>query len=321
MSDSSAAFPTSIEEHVIRGNLNSSLLLNFLMALYLLSLSNFMVTWYFTDWAFVLHGQTRESIFVNTLENVPTWIVVVEDLFTNSLLVISDGLLIWRCYHVWGRSRRMIIIPFILWAGEFGFGIASVTINGLFGPIASASQAALANNITSTVIFLSLGSTLISTSLIAYKIHISFQLSQSPRKRLFNRVSIMIIESAAPYSIVLLFYAILDILPSQTILASPLIEAGFYLEQVLNVTAGLAPTVLVARLAWTNTEKPMLSEGQMMGISNLHFNSSRKTHDMDIAGLVATNLNQLNSSMAADIDHHLKDDVERIGSQIQDVDV
>ncbi|PPQ95691.1 hypothetical protein CVT25_000788 [Psilocybe cyanescens] len=192
MSTPDIPIPVNVQENEISGNLNSSMLLNFLMGIYtmvyggtmyiylskkpansnrciilsavsvmyFLCLLDFIIQWYYIDWTIVTNGNTRESIFWVTVEDSLEWISILNDFLQNFVFIISDGLLIWRCYHVWGQSFWAILTPLILLVAEF-----------------------------------------------------------------------VIIESAAAYSMVLLLEAIIGIVPSFTVFGSPTSQADYYIEK------------------------------------------------------------------------------------------
>ncbi|PPQ90613.1 hypothetical protein CVT25_006683 [Psilocybe cyanescens] len=86
----------------------------------------------------------------------------------------------------------------------------------------------------------------------------------------------MIIDSAAAYSLVLLLNAITIVVPSFAVLGSPMHEASNYIEQIIIVVAvkaGMAPTVLVARIA-TNDNYTVAS-ATITHISGLKFGSQQ----------------------------------------------
>ncbi|PPQ72177.1 LOW QUALITY PROTEIN: hypothetical protein CVT25_008818 [Psilocybe cyanescens] len=351
MSTTDIPIPVNVQDGIIRANLNSSMLLNVLMALqahvhwsgiyslvyagtmylyvskkishspnhrivlsamsllYLLCFSEFVVQWYFLNWAIVSNGDTRESIFLETVGGGPPWIFVLDDFLFFAALIVSDGLLVgnykyiinqrrmiyvWRCFNIWGRSFRVISVPLALLVAEFvlrikdspillmtylviaGLFCAVMILAGLSTNISTDPDPNLFNRAESALTFISLGSTVVSTFLIGYRIHFSpssnLNVSSSSLQRVFNHIWILIVESAAIYSLVLLLDAISIVVPSFGELGSPWAEAEYYIESVLIPVAGMAPTILVARLALTNTDS-MIAGSTITRVSNLQFKS------------------------------------------------
>ncbi|PPQ85447.1 hypothetical protein CVT25_006284 [Psilocybe cyanescens] len=232
--------------------MNRRVVLSAISALYLLCLSEFIMQWHSIDLDVVVNGDTRETIFVSTMEGGPPWAWVFSVFLFYSSFVVSDGLLIWRCYHVWGQSSRIILVPVTLFVAESCLFVATTALAGVNGQLPGDVHAKLFNNISSASIFVSLGTTMITTFLIGYSIYSASHANGTPSRRLFHRVWVLVIESAAVYSLVLFVGAIYDVLPSFTVLESPLVVVGYYVQPVLFFVTGMAPTILVARIALTN---------------------------------------------------------------------
>ncbi|PPQ88151.1 hypothetical protein CVT25_005117 [Psilocybe cyanescens] len=257
--------------------MNRRVVLSAISALYLLCLSQFIEQWYSIDLDIVINGDTRETTFISTVEGGPTWVWVFADFLTYSSFVVSDGLLIWRCYHIWGQSLRIILVPVALFVAESCLFVASIALAGTNGQLTSDVNAKLFNNITSVSIFVSLGTTMITTFLIGYRIHSASRANGTPSRRLFNRVWVIVIESAAVYSLVLLVDSICYVLPSFIVLGSPLDVVGYYVEpvQIFVTNQRMAPTILVARIALTNPSNPVAPT--VTHISGLQFGSQHES--------------------------------------------
>ncbi|PPQ91124.1 hypothetical protein CVT25_013262 [Psilocybe cyanescens] len=307
MSTSDQPFSTNFQQAEISSNLNSSMLLNYLMGiytlvyagtlfiyssnkathanrrivlsaisvLYLLCFVQFVVQWYSIDLDVVINGDTRESIFFSTVEGGPKWLWVFANVPFYASFVASDGLLIWRCYHVWGRSFRVISVLLILLLAEFGLFVTATILEGLSHRLTSGANtsAALFNSLTSALVFVSLATTVTTSLLIGYRIYSVARLNGQPSKRLFKHIVVLVIESAAVYSFVLLLDAVFAVIPSFNLVGSPLYQAGYFVDAVLIVVPGMAPTVLVARIAVTNSNYTV--EPTITHISNLHFESQQ----------------------------------------------
>lgn len=119
-----------------------------------------------------------------------------------------------------------------------GLAVASTALDLSYGgEVTSISNARLSNNIASALAFMSLGTTVTSTMLIGYRINSASRLNGARSERVFNHVVVMIIESAALYSLVLLFYAIIIAIPSLNNLKSPLSQIGTYASTALVAVA------------------------------------------------------------------------------------
>lgn len=93
------------------------------------------------------------------------------------------------------------------------------------------------NKVTGALIFVSLGITLSATLLIGYRVHSTYQLQSSRFRRSFNHIVVMIVESAVAYSVVLLFEAIIVVLPSNAVAQTPVFQAEYYMQVLLLFTS------------------------------------------------------------------------------------
>ncbi|KAH9474203.1 hypothetical protein JR316_0008606 [Psilocybe cubensis] len=263
MTTPNLSVPVNVENYAISSNLNSSMTFNLLM--------DFSLQWYYLNWSIVVNGSTRNSIFVASLSS-PTWLHIFNEFLFNLLFVVSDALLIWRCYHVWGQSIKMISISLIFLTAELALSLTSTIFDGTSPILATKARETLSNNISTALAFVSLGTTFSATFLIGYRVHILSNSHVLSFKSFYNRIVLIVIESAALYSLVFLFWGIILVIPIFHNLESPLVEVVPYVEIVLTVGAGLAPTVMVARLALEEPETSHNCSTTVPPISNLYFN-------------------------------------------------
>ncbi|KAH9480014.1 hypothetical protein JR316_0006611 [Psilocybe cubensis] len=289
---SAPRYSVSVQESIISANINSSILLTLLMgvytmvyggtvyvylnekplntsrrvvlsaisALYILAVLDFVLEWYFLNVTLMVHGDTREDIFRATLMDVPLWLAIIFECIQDFMLVISDGLLIWRCYHVWGRSLKVIALPSLLWLAEIGLSITNTVLDGL------TTNFALQIDIPICLIFTSLATTIACTVLIGFRIYTGVDHSWRS-KTVYSRVLVTIVESSAVYAVVLLFLALTLVVPPLYTL--PLYAIGYYVQSTLIVVSGMAPTVMVARLSITNSKAA--SSATVTHITGLNF--------------------------------------------------
>jgi len=147
--------------------------------------------------------------------------------------VIADTLLIYRCYTLWNRSRRIIILPCSVLLGG--------TICGyLF--VGMADEEYTSRDLLQAFLFATLSINLLMTSLIAGRIWWIARKTRTiigPKLTKKYRTSIAIfIESGLVYSI----YVILDV-----VLHCLLLDAG--LVQIV----GLVPTLMIVQIGMSQT--------------------------------------------------------------------
>uniref|UniRef100_A0A8H7XJ07 Uncharacterized protein n=1 Tax=Psilocybe cubensis TaxID=181762 RepID=A0A8H7XJ07_PSICU len=233
-----------------------------LTVLYILCLGDILVDWYYLDWTIVALGDTRYSMFLSSLD-APIRVVIPIDLFFNATFVVSDWVLIWRCYHVWGRSVRIVAALFLFLLAEIALAISFTILEASDGQLQNNGNGQLTNNISGAFVLISAGTTVITTLLIAVRIS-------------YNPQIMTIIESSAVYSLILLLYGVIVICPFFNLIDSPLIEVQYYVQQVLTVIACMSPTVMVARLAVTTSRTAGTeSTPTITNTSSMRFNDSQ----------------------------------------------
>ncbi|KAH9478170.1 hypothetical protein JR316_0008623 [Psilocybe cubensis] len=185
--------------------------------------------WYSAYQGIVINGDTRKHMFWG-VQGGPDWI--------------------WRCYHVWGRSFRTV-------SGLLAF----VSLEAALCIVATLSDASyndtfynIYDYIVGALIFISFVTTVITTFMIGFKIYRASQFRGSPYRKLFNNITVILIESAAPYSIILLLESVTSFIPSYNVFGSKEDISVTYMDAAMSFITGIAPTVLVARVALISSE-------------------------------------------------------------------
>ncbi|PPQ97828.1 hypothetical protein CVT26_012929 [Gymnopilus dilepis] len=275
---SSGTFAASSEEGQIGDELNSTILQVFLWGIYTvvyagtlylyltkkssknkvilwaISLSYWaysaltIISWYLDQWAVVNHSETRDALFVALILE-SSWHIFTVDILSFILAAVADGILIWRCYHVWGHSFRAILIPGFLFFCEIVLDLVEVGVAGADRLKPSDHQENVLNRLLAAQAFATFATTLSSTTLIAYRIYTTTREIPGSSKRLLSRIVEILVQSAAAYSLVVIAWAISNVVP-QTVSNEVSFEAaGDYSYTLFNFVSGVAPTVLVARVA------------------------------------------------------------------------
>lgn len=91
--------------------------------------------------------------------------------------------------------------------------------------------------IISALAFVSLGTTILVTSLIGFKIYSITHMTGRTYTHYFQHVVAIFLESAAAYSLVLLVYAITMADPAFSDMGSGKFLVGYYLQNILNFVA------------------------------------------------------------------------------------
>ncbi|KAK0433267.1 hypothetical protein EV421DRAFT_1441565 [Armillaria borealis] len=155
--------------------------------------------------------------------------------------ILADATLIWRCWIVWGRSWRIVLVP-ILCTTLAAVSRVIVAYYSTFVPAESKSPLALffENTVSWSVLYSSLilATLLWCTSLIIYRI---WRVGgPAGRIHVYQRVIEILVESASLYSAVLV---VLVVFEARNELA------GTYIEDLTTAIRGIMPTILVGRVA------------------------------------------------------------------------
>ncbi|KAF9547765.1 hypothetical protein CPC08DRAFT_755429 [Agrocybe pediades] len=239
-----------------------------LSVLYGTALLSGCLNWWSAASLFCDFGESRTSIFTEALLQtaIPAGVRVLEVASENIAFLFADGLLLWRCFHVCGRSTYKMAIPTILFAGECALAIAYTVALGLFYENTayrttqwSVKADIIHASLSLTVVFTSLA----ATALICHQIYSKTSTKHHSWKR-YRRILDALIQSSVIYSSVSVITATTDLLDF-TARGLSFVKAfilGNYAQALLTIVTrlnvlciitallqGLAPTLMVARLA------------------------------------------------------------------------
>ncbi|KJA24254.1 hypothetical protein HYPSUDRAFT_39022 [Hypholoma sublateritium FD-334 SS-4] len=227
----------------------SRIVLATITLLYLVFTAQFTSQWFGLNQSFIEDGDTRFDI----LNSGSSWSIPFNNICSLLFSALADGLLIWRCYNVWGKSVRAIIASLVFLVAEIGLYFYLILID-LVPRLTRANNAAiLHNNLLSAAFFMTLGSTLLTTILIAYRIHSvakSSTAAPTKRSRTYSNIGDLIVQSAAPYAFMSLIYAIAVVIPtsSDAVYLTRIYPLVGYVSLIFSFTASAAPTIMVARI-------------------------------------------------------------------------
>ncbi|SJL00529.1 uncharacterized protein ARMOST_03842 [Armillaria ostoyae] len=155
---------------------------------------------------------------------------------------LADVALIWRCWIVWGRRWLIVLIPILC-------TITSVvlkslqTYHGLRDLVNSVSQESVQGTSidwTTVYVAVALATTLLCTVLILYRIVSVGGAQYASGIRTYRGTIEVVVESAALFSVSLSIYVAL---------AAHNNEAANYLDVIATACRGIAPTLIVGRVA------------------------------------------------------------------------
>ncbi|PPQ83916.1 LOW QUALITY PROTEIN: hypothetical protein CVT25_000661 [Psilocybe cyanescens] len=300
---------SAVQQSVMSANFNSTMLFTYLMAsnrdqqhrtlisvtitiLFVSCACIFALQWRFMEWvAITSDGETRPTIFIATMSDCPLWAHVIVVTLQYTLLVVSDGLLftitvdiesltkhngidmeVFPCVgKVAAHGRSPISVPFSR-NRQARTRISLAIIGNVPAALLGGPIALLMDRVQSAALFVSFFTTTITTALIGYRIYnLSKQGNNPSTKSRVKHITKILLESSTIYCIVLLVNAIVAVIPSASYLAeSPVNISSFYVQIVLYVVSGLAPTIVVARIALANSGNSRVST-LTTDMSGMHF--------------------------------------------------
>ncbi|KAK0474965.1 hypothetical protein IW261DRAFT_1497995 [Armillaria novae-zelandiae] len=240
-----------------------------IIVLCILTAINFAFYWSFTVHSFIHHGQNFLTVFMafNGPSDMEMLVHVGTGISGCISTVVADSAMVWRCWIVWGRCWIIILLPLVFMVIGAAFKILQIraTVQGTEPTI---------NYKTCTTIYISLtlATTLLCTLLIVYRI-LSIQwartkLSGTRTHSLgaYRNVIEIIVESAALYSTMLIVYIGFTFQDE---------VVGEYLDPIAEFFRGVAPTLIVVRVASGHSRPDDSWKGST--ISSLHFGTGRHT--------------------------------------------
>ncbi|KAF9562351.1 hypothetical protein CPC08DRAFT_706726 [Agrocybe pediades] len=229
-------------------------ILGVITVIYVLSFVPSAIIWYQTKLTFIDNGDNMLDAFNFMYNSLSiSFLDTITDTCQNLVIILADGLLMWRCYLVWTGSRQIAYIPCALWLIE-GILVITVTAADIVGiNDFSDAHGNLMNGLSSAFFFTSALTSLIATYLIAYRIYVTSQFTGTSKRRFKNVIDI-VVQSSAVYTLSILAMAIYDVIPfsnsdSGTIALDLAVD---YAGSLSNLLIGMMPTLMVARVAMSS---------------------------------------------------------------------
>ncbi|PBK67896.1 hypothetical protein ARMSODRAFT_1020397 [Armillaria solidipes] len=217
--------------------------------LHIVTSINFIADWVYTRTLFIGNAQSSwaEYLFANSDRVNLTLVMGVAGIICTAL---ADSTLIWRCWTVWGW-RWPVILPPVL------FLICTIVFNSiaLYKSYATISGYTLGFVLHSAFI---LAMTLWCTLLIIYRIVAVVR--GEARLGTYRHIIEVFVESSALYSLSLILYVAVFCYET---------PASGYIDVVAGIARGIAPTLLVGRVAAGHARPDDSWQGSI--VSSLHF--------------------------------------------------
>ncbi|PBK76333.1 hypothetical protein ARMSODRAFT_222653 [Armillaria solidipes] len=200
-----------------------------IVVLYLTTCANLSLDWLIVRTALVTNGQNLLTIFTN-FSNPLRWITVVTGVFGVVCTILVDATMIWRCWLVWGRHWQIVLLP----------ALCMVAAAALKIYVTCQPYSALQSYFQYLVIYasLTLATTLWCTLLMIYRVLTVAQGAEGAGA--YRHVLEVLVESSALYAVPLIFYVAFFARRSTVF---------YYLDPIAGIMRGIAPTLLVGRVA------------------------------------------------------------------------
>ncbi|KAK0186136.1 hypothetical protein F5146DRAFT_962783 [Armillaria mellea] len=200
------------------------------------------IEWSFIQYAFVKNGETNVTTWNTWTGGTSTpWLVLhwTSGVTSGLNTTIADAIMIWRCWVIWGGRYEAIALPTLLLSSQNVFGWLAL-LDDIHFPTSDDPSKVEMDEVQWLTMYLSLslGTTLFCTILIIYRIITVGRSSNSVGA--YRRVIEILVESASLYAISLIFWMAFNLLSD---------NAAFYPEMIYVSATGLAPTLIVGRVA------------------------------------------------------------------------
>ncbi|PBK98885.1 hypothetical protein ARMGADRAFT_1073826 [Armillaria gallica] len=168
--------------------------------------------------------------------------------------VIADCTMIWRCWMVWGRHWLVVLVPILCLVSGIAYKIMEIMDAYLI----------VFETVSYLVFYLSciLATTLWCTILIVFRIVTVIRVNNGPNSGLgdYRHLIEVLVESSALHSVALIIYVALEVSYN---------PSSIYLDALAVFTTGIAPTLLVGRVAAGHARPDDSWQGSI--ISSLRF--------------------------------------------------
>ncbi|KAJ7161988.1 hypothetical protein C8R43DRAFT_1123692 [Mycena crocata] len=216
------------------------LLFAVVVLMYLLATMQTGIHWANVRNAFITNGSspdaTANSLLTPTLTRT-VWPATM--LVANTFL--ADCVLIFRCYAVWNRDWKVIVLPTLSTIGGTTLGILTVVETGHY--ITSGGDPNAFVDFARPYFGMCLVTTLLATVLIVFRIVWLTRDNVGTAFSGYRSVIEMVVESAFLYSVNLIVYIAL-------LFGDPNNNYDGYAQAVLIQMTGIAPTLIVARVSF-----------------------------------------------------------------------
>lgn len=196
--------------------------------------------------------------FSSSTNELYTRLSLIKNTFFTINIFLADSLLAYRVFIIWGGSILVIVFPAVLWLAVVATGIAALVLTSR--PDAN-FQASYVINLETAFFCLSISLNVVCTLLIAGRLLLQQRASKhlgstgSSLARTYTYIIIVIVESAALYSIFGLIYIPLMVLQA---------PIQFPFSSLIGTLTLIAPNLIILRIALKSPAYPTTEKAATM---------------------------------------------------------
>ncbi|KAK0192546.1 hypothetical protein F5146DRAFT_507403 [Armillaria mellea] len=214
-----------------------------IIVLYALVTISVAANWAYVHSAFIDNGQSFWTVYLKlaTGGQATYWEMDVSAWLST---ILTDSYAIWCCWMVWGRRWLVVLPPILSLVCTIRYGSKIVVIY-----YNNSNASGFMNKFIMLYTSSILVTTLSCTSLIIYRILTVAGVRRGAEGRLrvfYHSIEVMV-ESSALYSVSLILYLAFTIRHTQ---------GEVYLDAIAGIAKGIAPTLLVGRIAIGRRARP-----------------------------------------------------------------
>lgn len=159
-------------------------------------------------------------------DNISYWVNVMKTVDTQAMSLIGDGMLIYRCFVIYSRSWKIILLPILMWLADVACSVMIIFITATLRKDAVLSQQGLLKPFLLSFLIITIVLNFLTTGIIVWRIwsinketapHVTQKTSHKvPRTRLEQTIRI-IIESGMLYTLFVIITFICELAGSNAI--------------------------------------------------------------------------------------------------------
>ncbi|KAE9385957.1 hypothetical protein BT96DRAFT_1026420 [Gymnopus androsaceus JB14] len=201
---------------------------------------------------------------------------ILRDVMAVAMTLVADLILVWRVFALWGSNWKIGIVPLILTLFALAFGIQYIVLATKPSNLVTLQWI---TDVAGIYYGSTLGNTVISTSLILFRVH---RLSGTKGINRYWRILSLVVESAALYSVILIIY-----MPYVTGTDFATHAPTEIVQSVVIPITGIAPTLLVIRVIINKEISLNHTDGDRSFFTDIVFSSRNGAREENLTEIMS----------------------------------